>query len=310
MANTFYAKQLNVSKDFLPEMARFLVNDLATFTGPAWTIIDTYSSGAGTPHEIPGTATDMDSLAADNGWRTGTLVVGDYIILQSASASNKFQVGIEYHATNPMRFITAPTGGFVTGNDDNDMTAAGNWGNPKLTTFDFTTPNNLIASWSVIADADHFKLICENHPTYYFTYIGKLDEVHTGDNNPVVQWFQEASAYHYLTGAYLQCLQRSDGTTTQSLYPCDITGAGNNDFALENLMYNPANNTFPIFPIYLHSGVATDKGVRGKLKGTYFTCNSLAGKGKGTFGNKDYAYINAADTTPALIFDWDGETDL
>ncbi len=75
-------------------------------------------------------------------------------------------------------------------------------------------------------------------------------------------------------------------------------------------MFDPATSTYPIFPIYVHSGAATDKGVRGKLIGTYFTCKSLSNVGRGTIGNKTYAYISGSDNYPALMFDWDGTTEF
>ena len=311
MATTFYAKQSHDNiHDFIVDFGRFLINDLGGFTGPAWTIIDTYSSAAGTPHEVPGTATDMDSLAADNGWRTNSIAVGDYIILESASASNKFQVGIEYQTTDTIRFITAPTGGFVTGNDDNDMTAAANWDNPIISYDDYDVGGIVTANYSIIADADHFKLIYDYPatPKRLFSYIGKLEDVHTDDINPVFMWTVPETPNALESSVRGKTLSLRDGETEINQYMLDLAFS-----ALESCGdgYNldTVTGEYRLLPMYIGTYTNGDCGIRGRLIGTWKTDQAAGAVAlKGTFGTKSYGYITNTATEAPIVFEWDGNT--
>jgi hypothetical protein len=307
MATTFYAKQSKANGSaFLTDMARFLINDLATFTGPGWTVIDTYSSAAGTPHEVPGTATDMDSLAADNGWRTGTIAVGDYIILANNNVSYPFQLGIEYQSTTEFNFIVAPKSGFVTGNDDNDMTAAGNWGEVKLATLTYTHLNSK-ANYSLIADEDHVKVIMEKWPTVYFTYLGlpHTTNLHTGDAYPALYYMEEAQVYlsdSYILADKYRRISPVDDTT--------IIAIKGNTAVNRNYGYDAASLEHELFPIRLSCTTAGHYGEMGILKGLYAPSQYIGNGCKGTLDSKNYAYISSAISGTPIAFDWDGLTDL
>lgn len=313
--NRFYAKQANATLGvFIPKLARFLINDLALFTGPGWTIIDTYSSAAMAPHEVPGVATDMDSLAADNGWRTGTIVAGDYIVLESASGANKFQVGIEYQAGTTLRIICAPYQGFDTTADEVDMTTAASWLNPYLTAIDYTSPAGL-SNYSIVADEDRVILAVEDAVTYMWTYFGKMDNVSSTDTKPVVMYTNGAQVWAsnnngLLSGNWKRIDAIAD-TASITMYG----GAANQQATLGDMCTSGTNylkdndsNEYRCLPVYLISGTAGAIAGMGRLRGVFVNNSGLSGAGKGTLNTMAYAFLlNNAGQSP-VIFDWDGAT--
>lgn len=315
--NRFYPSQLNANlATFIPKLARFLINDLALFTGPAWTIIDTYSSAAGTPHEVPAMATDMDSLAADNGWRTGTIVAGDYIVLESASAANKFQVGIEYQAGTTLRVICAPYGGFDTLADENDMTTAASWTNPYLTAVDYTSPAGL-SNYSIVADEDRVILAVEDAVTYMWTYFGKMDNVSSTDTKPVVMYTQGAQVYAANnSGILASTWKRIDAIAdTSSITLAGAAANYNGAFgdmctSATNYLKDNDSNEYRCLPVYLISGTAGAIAGMGRLRGVYVNNQGLSGVGKGTINAEAYAFLLNAGGQSPIIFDWDGATTI
>lgn len=314
MANTFYAKQSKATTAaFIADMARFLINDLGGFTGPGWTVVDTYSSAAGTPHEVPGTPTDMDSLAADNGWRTGNLVANDYIILANNNVSFPFQVGIEFQSTVLIRMIIAPKSGFDTAANETDMTTAANWDSAKLTTFDFTTVNS-VSNYSIVADSDRFILFFEQWPSVSWTYVGLPDTttLHTGDLYPACFYSTETNVYFSIgtsTGLASASWRRLSAVDETTEVNCNATGfsayGGTADSS--NGAYDTASSSYRLCPAYLMSTVAGHLGITGKLKGVYNTATMLGNASKGTLGTQAYAFVSDAAYAP-VVFDWDGAT--
>jgi hypothetical protein len=305
MATTFYAKQAKATTAaFIADMARFMINDLGGFTGPGWTIVDTYSSAAGTPHEVPSDTSDMDSLAADNGWRTNTLVAGDYIILQNNNGSYPFQVGIEYESTILIRFILAPKSGFLPSVDHADMTDSSNWGEAKLATFDYTTINSS-SNYSIVADENHFKLIFEQWATVKFTYMGlpNLDSIHTGDAYPALYYYDEGQVNmgsSYLLGAKYIRLSPVDEATTLTL-----TG---NSAVNRNYGLDAASSEYELFPIRVTCTSTGHYGDAGELIGTYACPDSMGVNSKGTLNSQAYAFVSNSGSSGAVAFDWDGAT--
>ena len=304
----------------IPQLARFLINDHSTETGPGWTIIDSYSSAAATKHEVPGTATDMDSLAADNGWRTGTLAVSDYIILESLSASNKFQVGLEYQSTSTLRFIVAPLGGFSTVADNVDMTTAGNWASAKLSTFDY---NVLVGNgnWGMVADADRFILFSKTETTAHswaWTFIGKLDStgLYSTDEYPVVQYIGETAAYigngTGLSAANWKRLSLVDDSTEATGAALTVTSSAqviaDIDIAREYL-----SKDWVLYRCYLTGTTSGHAGAWGFLPDIYAMSAGLVKfpqSGFGTLESKTYAYLCGSANQGAIVFPWDGTTTL
>lgn len=212
MADVIYPKQNKTIAAFLPDFARFLIDDHATIDGPAnpWTIVETYSGGASDTHEIPGDTSDMDSLASDNAWRTGTLAINDWIVLESGSAANKFRVGLEYQANDQIKFILDYKAGFTTGQENVDMTTAGNWSTTISSVI--TMDNNSAGgagNWSVAADRDQFKIFYEDGvvANMQFMYCGKLDDTLTEDEYSAVIFTDPNDPSH--AGTSVQGLAKS-----------------------------------------------------------------------------------------------------
>jgi hypothetical protein len=307
MASSFYVAQAyGTGALYLPDMARFLIDDLAGHTGPGWTIVDTYSSAAVAPHEIPADPTDMDSLAADNGWRTGTLVGGDYIILANNGART-FQVGLELQSSQYFRVIAAPFSGFDTGNDDPDMTAAGNWNNPIIAYKDISCFASM-ANYSLIADEDHFKIICEQHPNYAWMYCGNLasGSTHTGETHPMV--ITTYPNYVFDVGAdNYRRIAKSDDTTEIALASVGLYIT----YDMHQYDYSYDNNAseFRLTPVQVGSNNVANYGYFGRLIGVWVGASSITGIGKGTMNSRDYAFFkNSSASYKTLVFEWDGAT--
>lgn len=321
--NRFYPKVSNADLEtFVPKLPRFLLNDLGGYTGPGWTVIDTYCATASSPHEIPGTSTDMDSITGTtNGWKTGLAAdfsVGDYCIVQSASTTNKFQVGIEYQATDTLRFIVAPKAGFVTGNDDVDMTAAGNWGQAKLSTIDITVANGTPANYTIVADEDRMIVCIEDGVTRAFGYYGKIDEVTSGtETNTLVVAYSlpstiSSSYASGLCGGNWKKLSQVDGTTELSCYGVTFAYSGVADLlasASNAGLKNSSTNKYALIPIGIYSYTAAHYGFFGTLRGVFVTHGGISGASTGNIGaSKEYAFINDASGYSPVIFSWDSST--
>lgn len=320
MANTFYAKKYKTPSEFVPELARFLINDLAGETGPGWTAVKVYSSAAGTPHEIPADGTDMDSLAADNGWRTGTIAVGDYIVLESASASNKFRVGIELQATTVVRIILDYRAGFDTGANQADMTNAANWTTTDSGAQDINPGSSAKAFWSVIADEDGFVIIYDGGTVadLGFMYCGKYNARFSSDEyNSVIfngtyafePTCSTAAGFGAARTAGWYKLSAVDDSTL-------LDGPG-------MVPYMTSVSAFDVTTTDIHTlngELATvdleiccyDQGVHDGIFGTLplmkIGNRNMMGTGIATFGDEQFIAINENSTYGCLVFPWDGVT--
>jgi hypothetical protein len=294
---------------FLPQIARFLIGDHASITGPTspHIIIDTYSSAAASPHEVPSDSADMDSLAADNGWRTGTLVVGDYIILQSADALRPYQIGIELQGTTSLRIKFSPRAGFDTGNDDNDMNAAGNWTNPVITYFDYSIPSGS-PYWSLMCsnNGNAVHMISENGSNYYFTSWGKFENAATTDLYPYAIFTSETACHGNSTssGVHADDWKRISEVSNTEI-ACQAFIDSFSISTTENYRKNLDANYVPNI-VELCGDVAGNRdylGIIDNLK----VLPSLAGI-IGVENNDDNTllYISSSSTLGALVLPWTG----
>lgn len=304
---------------FIPQLARFLVNDHASITGPTsnWTVIDTYSSAAASPHEIPAVANNLDSLAADNGWRTNTIAVNDYIILQSGDASNKFQLGIEYQSTILINFIVAPRAGFDTAANQADMTNALNWTAVKGTTFAFTGVN-AVSNYSVVA-ADggaNFKLFTDDGAARNWTYIGKLTNTIANDEYPVVWYDTEtvvaAAAGVGIMGTAWNRISSVDDTTELA----GLTGAamGHSGGTFINNVGSALKDAdggagYFLSPVGVVEGTqAGHKGWQGMLDGVWVIDQDATAAGGKTLSTKAYLAMSTNAAQSSIVMQWDGVT--
>lgn len=314
--NRFFPKQSLASLGvFLPKFARFLMNNLMGFTGPAWTCAFTYSSAAGTPFQVPPTPSDMGSLNADNGWRTGTIVVGDYVILNSASAANKFQLGIAYQGANTFRIVNAPYQGFDTTAHKTTVEDAANWLQPRISNTDYGV-NAGASNYNVVADEDRIIFCNENGVTYSWCYIGKIDNTATGDNNCSINYVIPTQTYAsnnggILGGSAYRRISTIDNATEIAL---NGVGAMRQDVVGDmcttatNYLKDNVTNEFRGMPIYVFSNTPGHIVGMGSLRGVYLNNTGLSGVGKGTIGNKAYAFMCNNPGTSPIIFDWDSTT--
>lgn len=305
--------------DALVGLATFLCDGVA---GPGWTLIGGYSSN-NAAFEQPVAGNSLANLPSGNGWRTGTLVAGDYIIFQNTSAAGKFELGIEYQDSSTIRFILAPYSGFDTGVGNADMTNAGNWTGPKLTTLDVTptTTNPTYYSW--IADADHLKWFSNDETTNVsgmrFFYAGKTTDNHTGHNNAAVMYYY--NQYLRMDNSGLCASNQWYGVSTvddstviglTAQAPYDITNGITILPNATNVTRDSATGEWRLFPVYLdHVGPDAYTTYWGKLIGVYGVHRSIGYMGQGTFDSKNYAWIKNSDANVgAIAIDWDGTTAL
>lgn len=175
--------------------------------GAGWTLIETFSATTSSVREIPGTTTGdgtLDSLpTATNGWRTGTLTVGDWCVLESLGP-NPYQLYLEYEddgaSPGPNSGISYKLMPLAALGGADDFTTGGSVTTPPTADFPATSvpasgfiTRDLSASGSPVqyagnADDQTINLIDDTGTTGAgYIYIGALDGVNlTADPFPYV----------------------------------------------------------------------------------------------------------------------------
>lgn len=323
MAFAFYPNVSNASLlVFLPKLARFLIDDLGGSTGPTteWTVIQTYSSAAAAPFEAPIPANNMDALAADNAWRTGNLVAGDYIVLQSGSGL--FQVLFEYQSTTVFNTITAPLGGFNIAALQADPENAANWTLPRLALVAHTVGGGVVgvANYSIIANntGDDFVVWVEDGvpANTILACSAKLANAFAGDTNPVVTYIVPSQVYcgdgsGFMTNNWRR-ISAVDDTTVLTLFGYNLYNAATGySVGSATGFTNDAttSGSYRTLEIWLGSSLAGHVGFQGTLPSLYQADRALFGQGTQTINTKAYGYIKNLDTG-GVVFPWDGVTVL
>ena len=318
MAFAFYPNVSNANLlTFTPKLARFLIDDLAGFTGPAagWTVIQTYSSAAVAPFEVPPDPTDMDSLAADNSWRTGALIAGDYIVLQSGSGL--FQVLFEYDAATVLKTITAPFGGFDPAAHQVDPENAANWLNPRIAIVSHSVGAG-VSNYSIIANdtGDDVVFWSEDAVTYMIGCSAKLANAFAADTNPVVTYTNtsavNAGSGTGILGTNWKRISAVDGTTALNLSGYNLySGATGYATSSASGFMNDAttSGSFRTLEVWLGSSLAGHIGFQGTLPSLYQADRAITGIGTQTINTKTYGYIKSTDDG-GIVFPWDGVTVL
>ena len=312
MFSTFaiYDKQQQTNVlTFLPQLVRFLIDDHASITGATtpMVIVDTYSSAADTPHEVPSDPSNLDSLGANNGWAEGTNVAADYIILGSPDPSYPFQIGLELQSTSVLRIILAPTGGFVTGNDNNDMTNAGNWANTTLTYMDFSIPTGS-PYWScwISNEGDSIHLVADNSTDLCYTFIGKVVNAAAADTHPYVL---------YKTENYVGGNSASTGVTADDW--ARISAVTGSEIAVQGISNTLAASTTNDYKVdldgnYIPSIVAlsgddaTDYKFVGFVNGLKVLPSRASILGVATSDDDNLLYLSTSTGLGALVLPWTG----
>lgn len=325
MANYFYPNVTHTSAALaLPAIARWL-NDLdGVYTGPGWDVIASYSQYNSVGIDIPVAAPTVDSLNADNAWRTGTnLTVGDWIILESNTGPTPWQVAIEWSGTNYPLFVVAPLGGFNTTTTVATLLDAGNWANPKLTALSFDmNAYGTNGQYTVISDGSYFWLKTYNgvnQDSMRSAYVGLPEDYETADPCPAILSYN----INYTAAADNNGYARHQDNLYRRLSPVDSTteielGCSNwpsnwVNWLLDNINYtkDKASGKWSLHPIRLKSLVTNHFCEAGKLRGTYFVSKNIGNMGHGTFANKTYAWHkNYSADWAAIGTVWDGVTAL
>ena len=321
MANTFYAKQSHsTNKAFLFNMIRYMIND-AGYSGPNWSLVFAYSDAeTGDKHQVPSDPHDANSFTgASFAWKDGLsagLTAGDFFVLESASGSNKFQVGIEYQSATVIRIIVAPKEGFAIAGTNADMTNASYWANAKLTTDDFPSING--ASWySIISNTDRFILENDNGNgnTLNICYEGKYLDAHTTDEYCCISCLNNFYYFGQMdySNSYFTKLSPVDDTSVLTIYGSELRTSGGYT-GPSFIATDTASGEYRLLPIYIVSITGGHVGTFGRLDGMYMTSGNLIGtSNKCTLGSKTYAAIkgqNAAAGNSPIVFDWDGTTTI
>jgi hypothetical protein len=314
----FYAKQRNVSVAALcPQLAQFMNNNLMMFTGPGWLVVEVYSQNSGAVHENPAAGLITNCNATCSWLGASNMTTGDYIIFESTSVANKFQVGIEYSATDTLKFIAAPREGWNTGAGTATMNDSGNWLLPRLPAVDMAAMGT--GNYSIVTDADHFNMFYDDGATRRIEMIGKLSNVHTNDtttsvviyNQPTVVFASEGngafqSGYWYKLSATNQSTLIAPCAGTSNVF-LNVDLVGNTP---QSWLQDKASGEFRLMPIGICD--LTDPAYSGFF-GTYdawVTWMGIGGLGSSTVGAKTYAGISNYSVCSAIYLPWDGTTDL
>lgn len=300
MATQIYAKQTVANSQILTaNIARFLINDLSGFTGTNWTVIDTYSSGAGTPHEVPSDASNMDSLAADNAWRTNLPLVGDYIVLQSGG-TNKCQVMFECQSTTVTRVIVSYEDSWDTTADLTDPTSAANWTKRYISYKNLTT-TSASADYTIVATDDSF-IMAKLTATHRVWAMGLLADSTEPDGTIFIR--DITSGWIRNNAGQVTCLEKRSSDVAFTEVDCREGGW---NFSATELF-----STYTAYMVDAASGstnmlsvvVAAANEVYGRIENLYWVRRGLGGGSPsiGTMKNKAYFFIDgSASYAPAGI---------
>lgn len=315
MADIFYPKQSKTPVLALPEMLRFLVE-----TGD-WTLIHAYSSvGAG--HEQPSDASDIDTLSANNAWRTsGTttdIVVSDYFVVECNSSTFKFQVGFEYQTTDQYKVILAFKAGFNISTPANDMTTAGNWTLPVSATVTLDMNNSGVGDYYMVANSSRFIFAFHDGTASHtnLMYCGDIVTKYTGDGYPSVIYTLPTAVYTRYNAGYgssvaFDKLSKVDDTTVIDLGgTVNYGGAGGYfDDAVANIIKDSDTGEQAFLPIEIASSTVGHYGNFGTLDGLYYTHRD-AGTSTGVtpYDSLNYLVVGNQAGDGKLVFPHDGST--
>lgn len=304
----------------LPQMARFLINDHASITGPGWTIVEAQAGGS---RQIPSSVSDMDSFTAIFGWRTGTLTAGDWIVLESANANNTnhFQLYMELESTTTLNFLMIPFENFATGAAavSPPLFPTSSFGGASGT-FVVVDGFSSLATYSIVADEGMAAFLNDNNTTSCdWIYVGELDSLMVSGSigdmrcyticaEPDLVGHNDAS-----TGADIRWRRLSpiDHKTILSTgYSALYFAFGANVRVHETTAGN--DNLLGVYSV-LPAGVWFDDGghehFAGFLRNVYSADEGLP-EGSGTLGpGGSRAFLHRSNQAePQICFKWDGST--
>lgn len=299
--------------DFCSDFARFLVNDLTSFTGPGWTIVEAYDDTVGS-RQVPSVNTDMDSFTGTFSWKDNTVAVGDWIVLRSVRGTTEFQVFFKIASSTTIEIMVVPLDDWAT-----DV------GTPTATP---TTPTTAFGAgaapitmtgflekeiYSIVADNGMCSFLFEDLAfSCNWTYLGETLGGPVEDTRPFVIWDA--------TGTVRWAdLAATNGNWTR-LSPFDDTTILTNGVSatwifLTDITRNPHTNFFLGLPDSLRPlpvGLTFQDAGHHSFTGFLhhvFSASSLLGA-NGTLDGLSYLFRNneTEPTFPAICLAWDGVT--
>lgn len=333
-----YAYQKKASPAIaLADICAFL-NDAtpaAPGTGPAWTIVQVYDPNAVAPYEIPvaGLATN---LAADNCFNPANIAtgitVGAWIVYESSDGSHPFQIGMQFTATNNIRFVVGgdrnkagANGGFDTAVQNSDITNSSSWTDGKLNTVDYGVTTVLNSCWMAVATESALALVFDDKqtPTMRIYVMGKMTGTTTGDNYPVVQYVAPDRVWSNNNdglqgGSYWQRFSKVDESTVVNMSSKVSQYYSNDDRTQYDEMKDIVSNEWPILSIDLICATAGHYGQWGTVPLVHFSGAGISNGGYGRGNLKkngvDYGYaffkngVSVDQTT--IIIEGDETTDI
>lgn len=301
---------------FVSDLARFLVNDLGGYTGPGWTIVEAYSSTAGTKYRTPtvGDEGNMDNAAfaagSDFGWQTGSVTATDWIVLESAAGvyGTTFQVLFRLTSTTNLNILMFPLANFSTGSGTTPPTyPSPSIGNGSANPVSFTGFSGS-ASYSIVADEAMCSILADNSTTPYWIYFGELDGAASAgtpaDDRPFVIWKNSYNVYMAPGANFCRVSPVDDSTVLTSGYNCAFNGPA----VIHNTGYDAALlGLYSVLPVAVYFDDTSHKHFAGFLRNIGEASAALATAG--TLNSKEWMYRTSSATAVRLVTKWDTVTD-
>lgn len=317
MAATFYIKKSRTCQVATLELAQWLIDDLAGETGPGWTIVDTYSSGAATQHETPsGDGSAVSQLSADNAWRAGGLALGDYIVLESNSTSGEFQLLIEYQANDELHFILSFDATWQTGANNSNPTAGANWSGTVSNLVDLDTNNGGgSGNFTFKADDDYLYVLYEdgNATRMNMLFVGKpLGTLANDETSAIIYTTPETVAINSTSGlasaSAFEKLSNVDDSTRVNVAASSLEYATGNIIDTSNVTKDTQSSQHRAYALHLFATTAGHISPVGYLPGLYCTNENIIGTGVETDDGNDYLIFGDVASGGKLVLAWDGST--
>lgn len=324
----FYAAQKKTSfLSFCADFGRFLINDLASFTGPGWEIVEAYDNDCPTTkRRVPtgGDEKNMDnasfSAGSDFGWQQNSVGANDWIVLESVlgGGATEFQVFFKVTGTTTMTIQLMPKGDFVTGGGDTPSPTLPSTTVPASapTITGYTTSTR----YSIVADEGMFAFLFDalSLTGCNWTYVGQVDGAPADDDYPYIIWdtpgqvvfndlFTTTGNWHRLSPVNAD-LDGGDSLLTLGLEAHYYQSVTSFVHASTTLGVHALDQERPL-PVGVFFPDAGHRHFAGWLRNVY-SANRLMGA-TGTFGNKSYMFRNEdpdGSTGVSLCFAWDGST--
>jgi len=318
----FYAAQMKDSLlDFASDFARFLVNDLPTFTGPGWTIIEAYDN-ATVSRQVPSSATDMDSFTGTFSWKDNTVGVNDWIVLQSniGGGVNECQAFFRMASSTTMQVQLVPLGNWTTGGAA--VTTPTKPATIQPSAVVTMTGFTIRSIYSIVADEGMFAFLFDQGNTTTnaaWIYVGELEGHRPSDAYPYVIWNLPTSVSYDTTFAATGNWRRLSALDVDAPNDTGTDLVNGQDAHYYSLVFSFGQYVDRTFEGVLTLGETrphpvgiffSDTGNRhfaGFLRNVYSAHNKLGSVG--TFGGEKYMYRNdRTDDYAGICFLWDQAT--